>query len=152
MRMAEGAVKEIVIDGFNLGLAHGTGVATYSRNLSFQLRDLGHRVSVLYGTRTPRAASPLLREVSFFDDAMPVASKLLDFLSMLPSSFLSTLGFRAFEIPVTGAVVTQALEARLPHFDRLYNVPRLFDIAHLAFEQWGQIGRVSVPNRADLMH
>jgi hypothetical protein len=37
----------IFIDGYNLSLQQGTGVATYARNLSFSLRDLGAEVGVL---------------------------------------------------------------------------------------------------------
>jgi hypothetical protein len=44
-------VPNILIDGYNLGLERGTGVATYARNLSHELKALGHRVSVLYGNR-----------------------------------------------------------------------------------------------------
>jgi hypothetical protein len=43
--------KTIMIDGRNLGLEKGTGVATYARNLSYCLHDMGYGVDVLYGNR-----------------------------------------------------------------------------------------------------
>ncbi|WP_431268720.1 hypothetical protein [Dankookia sp. P2] len=43
--------SRVFLDGYNLALNQGTGVATYARNLSFALERLGHQVGVLYGTR-----------------------------------------------------------------------------------------------------
>ena len=58
----------VAIDGFNLALERGTGVATYGRNLSYCLRDLGHEVHVLYGKKAAEGATELMQEVAFFDD------------------------------------------------------------------------------------
>ena len=58
----------IFLDGYNLALEQGTGVATYARNLSFGLRDLGAEVGVLYGTANSTISlQPLIREIGFFD-------------------------------------------------------------------------------------
>jgi len=40
LKTASGKRPFVMIDGFNLGLEKGTGVATYARNLSYALRDL----------------------------------------------------------------------------------------------------------------
>ncbi len=61
------AGRTILIDGYNLGLEKGTGVATYARNLSYEIGNLGHRVSVVYGNSLGTPRSPLLREIGFFD-------------------------------------------------------------------------------------
>ena len=53
----------ILIDGFNLGLEKGTGVATYARNLSYEIKALGHSVSVLYGNRSAPSRNRLLQEM-----------------------------------------------------------------------------------------
>ena len=39
--------SRLFLDGFNLALDQGTGVATYARNLSIAMGRLGHRVGVL---------------------------------------------------------------------------------------------------------
>lgn len=57
----------IGIDGFNLAMARGTGVATYARTLSHCLEQMGHPVDVLYGMDITRYMSPTLREIMFFD-------------------------------------------------------------------------------------
>ena len=58
---------KVAIDGFNLALEKGTGVATYGRNLSYCLRDLGYEVHALYGKGGAPGKAPLMREVAFFD-------------------------------------------------------------------------------------
>src|SRR3954471_10557708 len=55
----------LFIDGYNLALDQGTGVATYARNLSFALERLGFGIGVLYGTRPTQSVDPLIREIAF---------------------------------------------------------------------------------------
>ena len=62
---------KIMVDGFNLSLTQGTGVATYARNLTYNLKALGHEVHVLYGVRGSPDRSAIMREISFYDDAVP---------------------------------------------------------------------------------
>lgn len=57
-----------MIDGRNLALEKGTGVATYARTLSFCLHSLGYSVNILYGKRIPKNSSSLLGEVLFYDE------------------------------------------------------------------------------------
>ena len=52
----------IMIDGMNLALEQGTGVATYSKNLSYCLRQKGHDVTALYGKPMRAYNDDLLRE------------------------------------------------------------------------------------------
>jgi hypothetical protein len=56
----------VFLDGYNLALDQGTGVATYARNLSFAMGRLGLHTGVLYGTRAAPALDPLIREIAFF--------------------------------------------------------------------------------------
>ncbi len=82
--------KKIMIDGYNLNLESGTGVATYARNLSYCLRDLDCEVDVLYGTRSvPK--QELLREIAFFDPHHGRSSRIRDLIRegrALSTSFL----------------------------------------------------------------
>ena len=61
---------KVMVDGFNLSLAQGTGIATYARNLTFNLKALGHEVHVLYGLRRSPDRSAIMREISFYDDVI----------------------------------------------------------------------------------
>jgi hypothetical protein len=55
----------IGIDGYNLAMPRGTGIATYGLNLARTLRSAGHRTTGVFGLRV--GADEALRETLFFD-------------------------------------------------------------------------------------
>ena len=65
LKAASGKRPFVMIDGFNLGLEKGTGVATYARNLSYALRDLSCDVGVLYGGRFNASDTRCCRKFCF---------------------------------------------------------------------------------------
>ena len=46
----------IGLDGYNLALPQGTGVATYGRNLAAAIDQLGYPVDLVFGVNIPRKA------------------------------------------------------------------------------------------------
>jgi glycosyltransferase involved in cell wall biosynthesis len=140
----------IALDGYNLSLEQGTGVATYARGLSHRLKALGAEVGVLYGHRSSAGKDGLLREVTFFDprgDLPGWRRPLDDAMRMLRLRF----GVDAVEVPI-GSVETTSLAARLPAFDRIWNIPSLYRAAVLGFGASNRFGRVRLPNAPKLMH
>lgn len=144
--------KTVLIDGYNLGLAKGTGVATYSRNLSYALRGLGYRVEVLYDTPLGSRRSDLLKEVSFFDIARRERPVFFDWLVQGSQMAFSLFGRRAKAVPINGKVVADQFRARLPYFDQIWTVPELFRWAHTKFEATGSFTGISVPKPPTVMH
>lgn len=142
----------ILIDGYNLGLEKGTGVATYARNLSYEIANLGHEVDVLYGNRASATRNDLLREIYFFDSSVDERIKWLEILDQAYQALQGPLTFKAKQIPVTGRVVTRAFQSRLPRFDRLYNAPDLFMRAQSAFKLWKRPLTIRMPEKPDLAH
>jgi len=148
-----GGPVRIGIDGFNLAMAQGTGIATYARVLSRNLMGLGHPVDVLYGLSMSANASPIMREVAFFDrlDQEPRRA---------PKPFMSSRwwheraatrrGCEATEIPMTGLVDRRGI--RMPAFDRILNVSDLFQLAARYFRGSGRFLRVRIPDRPAIMH
>ena len=57
----------VLVDGFNLELAKGTGIKTYGVSLVQALDKLGADVSVLFSRDVNQTRDPLLDEVLFFD-------------------------------------------------------------------------------------
>jgi len=140
----------IAIDGYNLALEQGTGVATYARGLSRRLQALGAEVGVLYGHRSSSGRDGLLREVTFFDprgDLPGWRRPLDDFFRMIRLR----RGVEAVPVPI-GSVETAGLEARLPAFDRIWNVPSLYRAAVLGFGASGRFGTVRLPGAPAVMH
>ncbi len=151
LRTRGGGRPFVLIDGFNLSLEKGTGVATYARNLSFGLRDLGCEVGVLYGGAFSAGRSKLLREILFFDSQVPIESRVQrawrSVRSVLRPSWNS-----AFEVPVTGAVISEAFASQLPHYDSIWNARDLYVKAAAQFDLFGAINRVTPPRKPDLCH
>lgn len=143
------AQRRVFLDGFNLALAQGTGVATYARNLSHAVHVLGARVGVLYGKRAGPSRDALAREVGFFDageSKLPQwLADLLRAIALIPKP----IGFKAWEVPISGAVITSGM----PYADEVWNVGDMFGLAQVRFEIVGRMLRVRLPGPPpDIMH
>ncbi|MFC4256572.1 glycosyltransferase [Altererythrobacter xixiisoli] len=140
-----------MIDGYNLGMEKGTGIATYARNLSFALRDLGYGVSVLYGKRSAASRDELLREIGFFEgdtDRSPARESV----DRVVHALRGPLSRSAVEVPMTGRVISASFAGRMPHYDKIYNAVNVFHRSQSAFKLWGRLSDVAVPQRPDLAH
>jgi glycosyltransferase involved in cell wall biosynthesis len=143
----------IGIDGFNIAMSRGTGVATYARVLSRCLKAMGHRVDVLYGLPIPPDAAAEMSEVAFFDrleqggrrTPKPVISKR--WWKEIGGSWS---GYDAVEIPMTGLVDRRSF--RMPAFDRILNIPDLYQLAGRHFKRTRRFLRVRMPSPPDIMH
>lgn len=140
------------IDGFNLGLETGTGVATYARNLSYACRDMGRRVEVVYGiNKDHNRKYELLNQVNFFDPARVETywSRFTDTLSRVrPRPF----GVKAHEVAVTGDVITENFRHRLPYFDRIWNSQDMFAKSDYQFAIFGGFTALRGLPSSDIMH
>lgn len=151
LRLPDGRRPYVMIDGFNLGLEKGTGVATYARNLTFALRDLGVEVGVLYGHGMRERDDELFKEVAFFDPPHQQTRRLMRLWRGVRAATRSPHS-RAFQIPITGSVVADGFRAKLPHFDSVWNANRVFDRGLIQHELMGWHGRVQFQRAPDLQH
>lgn len=142
----------VFLDGYNLALDQGTGVATYARNLSFALGRLGCEVGVLYGTRAAPSVNPLIREIAFFDDRVGTPPAWLVVLRRARRLLRAPLGELASQVPITGQVIATTFRDRLPHFDEIWNVQDLFQQAQAHIRFFSSRLKVKVPRRPELMH
>ncbi|MBX9702299.1 MAG: glycosyltransferase family 4 protein [Acetobacteraceae bacterium] len=135
--MQHPARPRVFLDGFNLALEQGTGVATYARNLSFAMRDLGFETGVLYGTRAAPSREALIREIAFFDEHVGTAPAWLDVLRRGYRLIGSPGGEVATRVPITGQVIATTFRDRLPHFDEVWNAREVFQQAQAHFRVLG---------------
>jgi glycosyltransferase involved in cell wall biosynthesis len=142
----------IMIDGMNLSLEKGTGVATYARNLSYCLSDLGCEVGVLYGGMAAPGISSLLKEIAFFDPNVGRPPNWLMLIRDLRECSSAWNGFSAEEVIVSGTVIYDTYKARLPYFDSLWNSQDLFHRANRAFKWYKALTKVRLNTPPDLMH
>lgn len=144
----------LMIDGYNLALPQGTGVATYGHQLAGAAQALGLGVEGLYGLRAP--FDPRLREILFHEALghghathrpFPGSPAWLRELAWLARPR------RARAIPVAGQVLARQFAHRLPRFDALHSAPDLFDLAARNFKRTGLFTRVEISGGApDAMH
>ncbi len=144
-------MPRILIDGYNLGLEKGTGVATYARNLSYELHAMGHEVSVLYGYRSAFNRDELLQEINFFDEPVEL-NRFLFLMERAKQALRGPLSYRADKVPITGRVESRTFQARLPFFDTIYNSNDLYGNAQGAYWMWGRTVGVKLPEQPDLAH
>jgi glycosyltransferase involved in cell wall biosynthesis len=149
---AGGQRPRIAIDGYNLALDRGTGVATYARNLSFRLGAMGAEVDVLYGTRASPSLNRLIREIAFFDARVGTPSRWLQTLRRARRAMLAPFGEFATRVPMTGNVIRTPYESRLPHFDAVWNVQDLFQVGSTHFDLFRRRLRVWMPQRPQVVH
>lgn len=142
----------IGIDGFNLALPHGTGVATYGFGLAEAIQGLGHQLDGIFGLDV--GSDPKLREIRFFDALgrnTPLRGKRLMVQRVLefPRNF-GTVRLR--DVPWSDQVVKKAFARRLPTFDRLLSAGRLFERAERHFQLTGRFLKVEMPSPPEVMH
>jgi glycosyltransferase involved in cell wall biosynthesis len=142
----------IAIDGFNLGLEQGTGVATYARNLSFALHGLGAEVGVLYGRPFPQGKDALLREVNFFDPQGRRGGPWRRGFDDVMRAVRALGGESAFEVSLSGRVIAQDFAGQMPYLDKLWNSQGLFTFAADYFDAFGRALRIRLPQTPQVMH
>jgi glycosyltransferase involved in cell wall biosynthesis len=125
--------KRVLIDGFNLRLESGTGVATYARNLTFCTHEIGYETHVLYDVRGGPGFHSLLREIAFFDPLVGTPSRWLLWLRHVSETVISPVGVIARPVPITGRVIATHYKARLPYFDTIWTALDVFGRAERRF-------------------
>jgi glycosyltransferase involved in cell wall biosynthesis len=146
--------RSILIDGYNLGLEAGTGIATYARNLSYCTHNLGYTTDILYGMRDAPGFNSLLREIAFFDPSVGSAPRWLAALRAIQRRMLPRDAF-AKRVPITGRVITTHYRSRLPYFDTIWNAGDLFGRAEQLIrgrQFFLPRMRVHVPGQHDIVH
>lgn len=145
----------IGLDGYNLALAQGTGVATYARTLGETLAAMGYPLDGLFGLSVPKAAPNALREVLFFGalgQAPPVTPPKPTLRGHIRRALSSPLARHAVQAPVNGVVIAQSHAQRLPPFDRIFTYGSLFVIAARHFRRYRRFLTVRIPGPPEIMH
>ena len=122
----------ILIEGINLTLRSGTGIATYARGLAAAARQIGFATEVLVSTnRRIRAGDPELAEIILLDGPRHynLIHKGMIELRRLAGA---PLGLRPSTIEQVGNTVVNPLPG-LQGFDRIHAIAHLQDVERLHF-------------------
>lgn len=143
----EGGRLRIGIDGYNLAMPTGTGIATYGFALAETLKRGGFGVEGVFGIDA--GPDPALRETLFFDRFG--REPRVEGPALAPA-YWPAYRPRARDVPLTPEVDRRALADRWPRFDRLVTAPRLFALAHRHFATFGRFVPLTMPDPPDVMH
>ena len=145
--------RRIYLDGLNLALERGTGIATYTRLLARVARDLGHEIGVVYSSPQRPSKNPLLREISLFDSQeMPPLPRAKQAWNIALDQLRTPLGVAPSPVNLSGMVVTDQFQGRLPAQDRLFIARNLFTNARRYFSWSGRFVDLSFDTPPDILH
>ncbi|TCU51471.1 glycosyltransferase involved in cell wall biosynthesis [Novosphingobium sp. PhB57] len=142
----------IGLDGYNLAMPYGTGVATYGRNLASAISEIGYPIDLVYGVNIPRKTEVNLRESMFFGQLGTDGVDRLTFRKRIRRWRVHPLVHDLIEIPVTGRTIRADTEDPLPKFDRLFNLGEIFDVCARHFRRYGRFMTLRLPNPPSIMH
>lgn len=144
----------IGVDGFNLALSKGTGVATYARTLTHALHHMGYSVDMVYGLELPNSSNTDLREVQFFEalEQPKIKKSKLFSKKWINDRKIDIYSPSVQEIPFTGRVEVRPLNDKLPYFDRIFNSNSIFRKAARYFRRTGKMTTIYINNPPDIMH
>ncbi len=133
----------VCIDGYNLAMPKGSGIATYGRNLLSTLGRLGVEGQVLYGPRAVRSSSNVLNETALVDPERSgrKVRKVQRFLRTLASR----TGHTAWPIVPSGEVEWPSRGGGRPMASGFWAAQELFQIANRSFDAY----RKETPVRFD---
>ncbi|MCE2576851.1 glycosyltransferase family 1 protein [Komagataeibacter sp. FNDCR2] len=145
----------VCIDGFNLSLMKGTGIATYARTLSHIIKCLGHPVDVLYGLNIHKDVPDILKEVMFFESLSKTEKKTPGkekIKQWIRYKVLSEKKENCFYINLTGRVNPRDFIERMPAYDHILNSQNIFEKAGRHFRITGKFLPVEMVQPPRIMH
>jgi glycosyltransferase involved in cell wall biosynthesis len=145
-------INRIGLDGYNLAMAQGTGVATYGRNLAAVIGELGHPIDLIFGVNIPRKADNDLRESLFFGQLGADPPNRLTMRRRIRRWGVHPFAHDLIQIPVTGRAVPSEGSDKLPPFDRIFNRAELYDICARHFRRYGRFMTLRMVDPPAIMH
>ncbi|TGX48699.1 glycosyltransferase family 1 protein [Sphingomonas gei] len=145
----------IGVDGLNLALHRGTGVATYSRTLARTVAEMGRAPDLIFGLPVHPRSPRDLRETLFFaelgrDDPADMAAGGSPIKR--ERLFVAPWARRLIDVPVEGRVHAEAFAERLPCFSRVYSFGSLWSVATRHFKRYRRFLTVTMPDPPEIMH
>lgn len=146
------APPAIGIDGYNLALPHGTGVATYGFGLAEAIRSLGLRLEGVFGI--PVGRDPTIRDVFFYEAiGRGLPPRIIPpFLRPAFDRWALIKGLRIFDVEDRGLIERRGFVDRLPRFDRVRSAALLFERAEAYFRRTKRFLTLTVEDPPAIMH
>ena len=148
----------VLLDGHNLGLKQGTGIASYGRNLVNDLRLGGIDVSILFGVNATKVVSGS-RLPQFVQELMlrgePHRSGLKSWVPYAALySFLHNLHYSidAQKIDQNSDVYSTKYQEKVLGVDSIFNLPSVFRSAQAIAQISKRNFEITLPEKVDIFH
>jgi glycosyltransferase involved in cell wall biosynthesis len=144
-------MARVCIDGYNIAMPRGSGIATYARNLNSNLQAAGHKTQILFSSTLNEDSTDLMRQATLLDaGAANPSNRIKVFLR----SLIRPPRSQAWPLNRTDDVITREIESRFPACDRTWVARNVFDNANRAFFTFGWTSAITLGARAetDLAH
>lgn len=142
----------VAVDGVNISLRRGTGIASYARGLAETVRAGGGGVEFVFDARSGDGDDPLLREVGFVE-ARPHAESAMARRRRVAGAALRALGgIEAVRLPADAASLRAAAAEPLPEGAALSLARDLADAGEALFRRFGRFARVRPSTGAAIFH
>ena len=138
----------VCVDGLNMALPKGSGIATYGRNLVHALNTTGRQTSILYGPATS-LTSNIVADTAGIADGPPPRSRINKrsrWLRTLTSRFGRTAEFTSLSELVTWPNENGGR----PPISGAWSTRDLYSIASRAFHKYGCVTPVSFRQNTDI--
>ncbi|KUR79041.1 glycosyltransferase family 1 protein [Novosphingobium sp. FSW06-99] len=140
----------IGVDGYNLAIPNGTGVATYGASLAHAMRDAGNDMVGVFGIDPgPRAD---MRETLFFEQFGRGHNRGNVVRRAAASVIAHHTARPLIPVPLTEYVDKRGFGTRWPDFAELWTSPLLFEAAWGRFQVMRRFTTVKMPNPPEVMH
>lgn len=146
---------KVLMDGYNLQLADGTGIKTYSTSLVKALQTMGAQVDVLL-SRNSSKKDKLLDEILFFDKQFRKENIVTELIGLMKGALKSFTGpfYRAWRRTSIGDIVLKEgkFGADFIRYAQSFNLPRCYEIANFTFSLMGRVTDIYLPEKMDIWH
>lgn len=140
----------IGIDGYNLAMPNGTGIATYGASLAQVLTGMGHELTGVFGIDP--GPKPETRETLFFEQFGRGHNRGNVVRRAARSVALQHTPRPLVEVSLTEHVDKRGFGTRWPEFSALWTSPVLFEAAWGRFQVMRRFTTVRMPNPPEVMH
>lgn len=153
----------ICLDGLNLGLLKGTGIATYARHLGDCLYQEEHEISILFDKNLDENVSESQYEKSFYASMDQLSEKerrpraSMAHYILIPYYFFKSLYYflrcpRAKKHVFLANNNNEAVKKRLPGFTSIYNSRGFYRLAQCYFMLFDRLLPIKLSPAPDIMH
>ena len=135
-------MPSILIDGYNLALREGTGVASYARDLCRAIQVTGLDLNLIYQVRSNASDHSIVAEIDLYDPLKENSGvrKLKKILQI--SNLIFPMSGR--EINKNNFVINKNISNAIPEHKKIFGIKNGFTSSHQNFDRFGRIGHVSI--------